>query len=140
MHLYMGVADSSLPSLSDRQKPQPIIHYARTTRQSILKYLAVLRWKSQVDVPVYSALTSSPQANGHAASFPTPHSSTDSTDSPGYVGKGKGKAIEEPEGGMIRGRVTDAKRIEVFMAHQNAQHAAAVEHLKHTSKVVDGLR
>ncbi|KAI9633134.1 mediator complex subunit MED14-domain-containing protein [Dioszegia hungarica] len=148
-----GLAESTLPSISDRQKPQPIIQYARTTRQSILKYLAVLRWKAQVDVPIYAALngnaagTSPARTNGTghpAASFPTPHSNNGSSDSPdvaaitgyGGNGKGKGRAMDD----VIRGKITDAKRIEVFMGHQNAQHSAAVEHLRHTSKVVDGLR
>lgn len=142
----------SLPPLYDRKKPQPIIAYARTTRQSILKYLAVLRWKGQVDVPIYTSPVppeAHTQPNGHAAaSFPTPHSSNGSisTDSPGYVGKGKARATEDGTMGgggdrlLVQGKMTDAFRIMTFIQHQNLQHTAAAGHLQHSSTVVDSLR
>lgn len=36
--------------------------------------------------------------------------------------------------------MTDAKRIAHFMEHQNQQHEVAIEHVKHVTKVVEGLR
>lgn len=36
--------------------------------------------------------------------------------------------------------MTDAKRIAHFMEHQNQQHEVAIEHVKHVTKMVEGLR
>ncbi|KAL0240364.1 hypothetical protein I308_106615 [Cryptococcus tetragattii IND107] len=128
-----------LPQLSIRERPKPIIEYAKTTRQALLKYLAVLRWKTSVDIASTSAGSSVTNTAG-PASFPTPHSNNDPNDnSPdAFAGKGKGKAqVDEL---VIKGKVTDAKRIAHFMEHQNQQHEVAIEHVKHVTKVVEGLR
>ncbi len=82
-----------------------------------------------------------PNVVSGAASFPTPHSNGDSN-SPGVyvgVGKGKGKAVTNPFE-VIRGKVTDAKRITHFMEHQNRQHEDAITHLEHSAKMVESLR
>lgn len=152
-------ADNSLPRSTPRQKPRHVIDYAKHTRQAVLKYLAVLRWKTAVDVPLApasSASSSSSQpaqdvngnsnGNGNAQpSFPTPHSNVSNGTSPGaYVGKGKGRMVdEEVQAGsraFLRGKVTDAKRIQQFMQHQNKQHEEAVAHVRHTAKMIEGLR
>ncbi|KIR31808.1 hypothetical protein I352_05803 [Cryptococcus deuterogattii MMRL2647] len=128
-----------LPQLPIRERPKPIIEYAKTTRQALLKYLAVLRWKTSVDIASTSAGSSVTNTAG-PASFPTPHSNNDPNDnSPdAFAGKGKGKAQADEL--VIKGKVTDAKRIAHFMEHQNQQHEVAIEHVKHVTKVVEGLR
>lgn len=130
----------SLPPIPPRQKPRHIIEYARTTRQAILKYLAVLRWHASVDVPGIAPLPS-PQVTT-VASFPTPHSldGSNTTSPAAYPGKGKGRMPEEDEKPNIRGRIADARRIQTLMEHQNRQHDDAVAHVKHTAKIVEGLR
>lgn len=120
-----------------------MISYARNTRQAILKYLAVLRWKTAVDVPVSetSASTSS-VPNGQQPSFPTPLSNGD-TFSPGTVaGKGKGKMAgqEEDVKLAVRGQVTDAKRITEYLLYQNSQHDMAIQHVQHSAKQIESLR
>ncbi|WVF66324.1 hypothetical protein IAT40_001064 [Kwoniella sp. CBS 6097] len=138
-----------LPPLSTRQRPKHIIDYAKTTRQSLLKYLAVLRWKTSVDLSSASQQTLLPGQNAQQqtglTNFPTPHSNGDPNDtSPSNLpGKGKGKAVVNGDGvaeEVISGKVTDARRIAHFMEHQNKQHDDAVEHIKHVTKVVEGLR
>ncbi|WVQ93944.1 hypothetical protein IAU59_001022 [Kwoniella sp. CBS 9459] len=140
-----------LPPLSTRQRPRHIIDYAKTTRQSLLKYLAVLRWKTSVDLSSASSQQSTLPSHSQAAqqvgltNFPTPHSNGDPNDtSPSNLaGKGKGKAVVNGDVAgeeVIRGKVTDARRIAHFMEHQNKQHDDAVEHIKHVTKVVEGLR
>jgi mediator of RNA polymerase II transcription subunit 14 len=141
----------SLPPLSPHQRPKPIIEYAKTTRQAVLKYLAVLRWKTTVDL----ATTSAPSVNGTgaaglvgpAASFPTPHSNGESNNtSPTAFPPSKGKARAGDAGaaaGIVeeaRGKVTDARRIQQFLEHQNVQHEAAIAHIQHVTKLVDTLR
>lgn len=141
----------SLPPLNPRQKPRHVIDYAKTTRQNVLKYLAILRWKAAVDTPASAAgpsgatqvSTSHVGANG--ASFPTPQTNGESNDtSPAayaIAGKGKAKALDsEDSKPAVRGKVTDTKRIQQFMEHQNRQHEEAIMHVKHTAKVVEGLR
>jgi mediator of RNA polymerase II transcription subunit 14 len=155
----LKLTSTRLPPLSARHKSRPVIEYAKHTRQAVLKYLAVLRWKTAVDVahPVKpesgasaSDHTSPQNTNGNGqTSFPTPHSNG-SNDSPGgYVGKGKGRMMDDngASSGItsttrtaLRGKVTDAKRIQHFMQHQNKQHEDAVAHVRHTAKVVEGLR
>lgn len=142
--------DISLPISPLNEKPRHIIDFARTQRQAVLKYLAILRWKMTVDVPVAGPSSQPAQiANGYP-SFPTPHSSAESNNtSPaaGYVGhsaKGKGKAIEEEldqsAGGPRFGKVTDAKRVAQFMEHQNLQHGMTVDHVKHVTRMIETLR
>jgi mediator of RNA polymerase II transcription subunit 14 len=135
----------SLPPLQPRQKPRPIIDYVKTTRQSLLKYLAVLRWKSAVDSPIASSAAQGSDSTAiNGASFPTPLTNGELDTSPAaYVVAGKGKSrafgIEETKP-VLRGKVTDTKRIQQFMEHQNRQHEEAIMHVKHTAKVVEGLR
>ncbi|OCF33140.1 hypothetical protein I316_05185 [Kwoniella heveanensis BCC8398] len=142
-----------LPPLSTRQRPKHIIDYAKTTRQSLLKYLAVLRWKTSVDLSITSQQSSIPgqtapqqqQQQPGLTNFPTPHSNGDPNDtSPSSLaGKGKGKAAVNGDtigDEVVRGKVTDARRIAHFMEHQNKQHDDAVEHIRHVTKVVEGLR
>ncbi|OXG84460.1 hypothetical protein C349_02506 [Cryptococcus neoformans var. grubii Br795] len=128
-----------LPQLPIRERPKPIIEYAKTTRQALLKYLAVLRWKTSVDIASTSTGPSVTNTAG-PASFPTPHSNNDfNGNSPdAFAGKGKSKAQADEL--VIKGKVTDAKRIAHFMEHQNQQHEVAIEHVKHVTKVVEGLR
>nr|XP_019014394.1 uncharacterized protein I206_00476 [Kwoniella pini CBS 10737]OCF53175.1 hypothetical protein I206_00476 [Kwoniella pini CBS 10737] len=142
-----------LPPLSAKQKPKHIINYATTTRQALLKYLAVLRWKSAVDVPssypYASSSTNLPShingQNGMINNFPTPHSNGDDT-SPASISstnKGKGKAQAtgvDNEDVLIKGKVTDSRRLAQFMEHQNKQHDDAVAHLQHVTKLVESLR
>nr|XP_018266491.1 uncharacterized protein I303_00466 [Kwoniella dejecticola CBS 10117]OBR88649.1 hypothetical protein I303_00466 [Kwoniella dejecticola CBS 10117] len=145
-----------LPPLSAKQKPKHIINYATTTRQALLKYLAVLRWKAAVDVRSSSAAASSSSSVNHASNqingpngnfnnFPTPHSNGDDT-SPASVSsnnKGKGKAIigsGDNEDVLVKGKVTDSRRLAQFMEHQNRQHDDAVVHLQHVTKLVESLR
>jgi mediator of RNA polymerase II transcription subunit 14 len=137
----------SLPPLNPRQKPRHVIDYAKSTRQNVLKYLAILRWKAAVDTPASAAGPSGASQVGGAngASFPTPQTNGESNDtSPAaYViaGKGKAKAMDsEDSKPVLRGKVTDTKRIQQFMEHQNRQHEEAIMHVKHTAKVVEGLR
>ena len=137
-HCHFMLMRRSLPSLPARQKPRHVIEYAKTTRQAVLKYLAILRWKTSVDIPS-STLPSVANVSSGAASFPTPHSNGESN-SPGVlVGKGKGKAMEDPVA-VIRGKVTDAKRITHFMEHQNRQHEDTIAHLQHSARMVESLR
>lgn len=123
------------------KRPREIIQYAKHTRQAVLKYLAILRWKTSVDVATSAPILT---INNAAASFPTPQTNGDSNDtSPaalGYLGKGKGKMVEEDVKPLKRGRVTDAKRITHFMEHQNRQHELTIEHLKHVTKGIETLR
>ncbi|WVR03276.1 hypothetical protein IAU60_000267 [Kwoniella sp. DSM 27419] len=135
-----------LPPLSSRQRPKHIIDYAKTTRQALIKYLAVLRWKTSVDLSTSApgqASSSVHQVNSTgAANFPTPHSNgsdPNDTSPAANVGKGKGKAQANGDE-QVRGRVADARRIAHFMGHQNKQHEDAVEHVRHVTKVVEGLR
>ncbi|EIW73135.1 hypothetical protein TREMEDRAFT_37169 [Tremella mesenterica DSM 1558] len=139
------LVEKTLPASTARQKPKHIIEFAKTTRHAALKYLAVLRWKMNVDVPLFAPPQSSFTTIGPSASFPTPHSSGESNgngdnSSPGsYSIKGKGKLVnEEPR--VIRGKVTDAKRITHLLEHQNRQHEEAVAHLKYSVAMVDSLR
>lgn len=114
-----------------RQKPKQIIEYAKSTRQAVLKYLALLRWKASVDMA-----TSPPAAPPGAAahSFPTPHSNGESNDtSPSSL---PAKKPEEQQ----RGKVTDARRIQQFLEHQNAQHEVAIAHIRHVTSLVETLR
>ncbi|RSH89438.1 mediator complex subunit [Saitozyma podzolica] len=136
-----------LPPLNPRQKPRHVIDYAKSTRQNVLKYLAILRWKAAVDTPASAAGPSGASQVGGAngASFPTPQTNGESNDtSPAaYViaGKGKAKAMDsEDSKPVLRGKVTDTKRIQQFMEHQNRQHEEAIMHVKHAAKVVEGLR
>ncbi|KAL7420323.1 mediator complex subunit [Cryptotrichosporon argae] len=125
-----GLVEKTLPSVPARQKPKHIVEYAKTTRQSVLKYLALLRWKASVD----TVSTASAQPANGATSLPTPYSEDTS---PELISKGKSKA-EEAEN--ARGKVADARRLQTFFQHQNAQHEAAIEHLRHVTKLVDTLR
>lgn len=112
-----------------------------------MKYLAVLRWKTAVDVPAIEPPAVTTQANGHAGqpqpSFPTPHSSEDSS-SPGAAGgKGKGKMLgsdDDCKTAIMRGKVTDAKRITEYLLYQNSQHDMAINHLRHSAKQIESLR
>nr|XP_019048596.1 hypothetical protein I302_02368 [Kwoniella bestiolae CBS 10118]OCF27526.1 hypothetical protein I302_02368 [Kwoniella bestiolae CBS 10118] len=139
-----------LPPLSAKQKPKHIINYATTTRQALLKYLAVLRWKNAVDLP--SIPSSSSGGKGQQSgtytnqngitNFPTPHSNGDDTSPPSILSnnKGKGKAIAAGEEIPVKGKVSDSRRLAQFMEHQNKQHDDAVIHLKHVTKLVESLR
>jgi mediator of RNA polymerase II transcription subunit 14 len=138
--------------LNPRQKPRHVIDYAKTTRQNVLKYLAILRWKAAVDTPTSAAgpsgasqATISQAGGANGASFPTPQTNGESNDtSPAayaVAGKGKAKALDSEDGKpVVRGKVTDTKRIQQFMEHQNRQHEEAIMHVKHTARVVEGLR
>ena len=145
----------SLPRSHIKQRPRHIIDHAKTQRQAILKYLAILRWKMAVDIDLPGPSNAStiphphPLANGSAlhgiTSFPTPLSVGESSNtSPSAevlpFGKGKGKAIEEEKPAQPRGKVTDAKRITHFMEHQNRQHELAIGHIQHVAKMIETLR
>ena len=145
--MFVGSSDwghfndgSRLPSLEPRQKPREVIAYAKNTRQAMLKYLAVLRWKTAVDVPtVESSLANGQAGQQQQASFPTPHSSGDSS-SPSYgAGKGKGKMDEESKV-SLRGKVTDAKRITEYLLYQNSQHDMTINHVRHSAQQIESLR
>lgn len=41
---------------------------------------------------------------------------------------------------VVRGKVTDAKRITHFMEHQNRQHEDAVAHVRHAADMIESLR
>ena len=143
--LVVGVLTFRLPAASIRQRPRHVIEYAKTTRQAILKYLAVLRWKQQVDVPIFSSASTSDATPG-VTSFPTPQTNGDSnTTSPAqygalspHVGKGKARMVFPDE--CVKGRLMDARRITQFLGHQNLQYALSIEHLRHVSQIVEGLR
>lgn len=131
-------ADPRLPPLAPRQKPKHVIEYAKTTRQAVLKYLAVLRWKTSVDLA-----TATPQANGlpAAAAFPTPHSNGESNNTSPVAFPLKGKArVDSAEEPVVRGKVTDARRIQHFLEHQNQQQEAAITHIRHVAGMIDMLR
>ena len=148
-----------LPSVSAKQRPRHVVDYAKSQRQSALKFLAILRWKTAVDMDASSSSKASssthaahPPASHHAqgaASFPTPHSNGESSNTSPAAdlqvdpkGKGKARAVEEvkPNIENVRGRVTDAKRITHFMEHQNRQHGLAIEHIQHVAKMIETLR
>lgn len=136
----MLILADRLPKLEPRQKPREVIAYAKNTRQAVLKYLAVLRWKTAVDVATTEP--ADPSTTNGQPSFPTPHSMGD-TFSPGATnakGKGKMSGAEEDGKMVIRGKVTDAKRITEYLVYQNSQHDMAVEHVRHAAKQVEGLR
>lgn len=106
-----------------------------------MKYLAVLRWKTQVDVPTVVPAEVPSQTQ---SAFPTPHSNGD-TYSPGMAGmKGKGKMSEDVKPDVkpttIRGKVTDAKRVTEYLQYQNSQHDMAVGHIQHAAKQLESLR
>lgn len=136
--------NNSLPTLSAHQKPKHIIEYAKNTRQAVLKYLAVLRWKTTVDLATtVSVANNGVPALGPAASLPTPHSNGESnnTSPTAYPVKGKGRlGGDAPVVEEIRGKVTDARRIQQFLEHQNAQHEIAIAHIRHVTQGVDTLR
>ncbi|WVQ74051.1 hypothetical protein IAR50_003633 [Cryptococcus sp. DSM 104548] len=127
----------TLPRLPAKDRPKPIIEYAKTTRQALVKYLAILRWKTSVDIPV--PITPAPPLTTSVGptSFPTPHSNEDRESSPSTQGPNKTK---QPVENSVQGKVTDAKRIAHFLEHQNQQHELAIEHAKHVVSVVEGLR
>ena len=134
---YHQRADGSLPKLEPRQRPRQVINYATNTRQAVLKYLAVLRWKTQVDVPTVIPAEGPAQPQ---SAFPTPHSNGDSY-SPNVGGiKGKGKMAEDIKPTMIRGKVTDAKRVTEYLQYQNSQHDMAIGHIQHAAKQLESLR
>lgn len=132
----------SLPDTPSHQKPKRIIEYAKTTRQAALKYLAVLRWKTSVDVVSSSPPSDSTGLGGPQASFPTPHSNGESNYTSPIANQSKG--LRGGEGGsdepVIRGKVTDARRIQQFLEHQNAQHEASIVHVKHVTDSIKTLR
>ncbi|CAK9786479.1 hypothetical protein CC85DRAFT_270293 [Cutaneotrichosporon oleaginosum] len=134
------LVEKTLPPLAPRQKPKHVIEYAKTTRQAVLKYLAVLRWKMSVDL----ATTTQPHANGlpAAAAFPTPHSNGESnnTSPVAFPSKGKGRVDGTAEEPVVRGKVTDARRIQHFLEHQNQQQEAAITHIRHVTGMIDMLR
>ncbi|ORX34998.1 hypothetical protein BD324DRAFT_603832 [Kockovaella imperatae] len=144
----------TLPSATTKNRPRHVIEYAKSQRQAVLKYLAVLRWKMAVDIDIPGPSTASHphplaqhayNANSHPTpSFPTPHSIGESSNtSPSaevISGKGKGRATEDDGAVMPRGKVTDAKRITHFMEHQNRQHEQAIGHVQHVAKMIEALR
>jgi len=135
--LLEGRANGRLPKLEPRQRPRHVISYATNTRQAVLKYLAVLRWKTQVDVPT---VVPAEVPNQTQSAFPTPHSNGD-TYSPGMAGmKGKGKMSEDVKPTTIRGKVTDAKRVTEYLQYQNSQHDMAVGHIQHAARQLESLR
>lgn len=126
-----------------RKKPKHIIEYAKTTRQAALKYLAVLRWKTNVDLVSLTPPPAGSSSTGPQASFPTPHSNGESnyTSPIAYPSKGKARAGEgAADDHVIRGKVTDARRIQQFLEHQNAQHELSIEHIRHVTGLVETLR
>jgi mediator of RNA polymerase II transcription subunit 14 len=144
--------------ISSRHRAQHVVNYAKATRHNILKYLAILRWKQAVDIPFEASPSqTSIQAtqsqtyisvlNG-VAQFPTPLSNDQSPAAGAYIGKGKARAVElhlgldavNGEALQRRGKVTDAKRVTVFMEHQNRQHDEAVGHLKFQASVLESFR
>ncbi|OCF71301.1 hypothetical protein I204_07928 [Kwoniella mangroviensis CBS 8886] len=153
-----------LPPLSAKHKPKHIINYATATRQALLKYLAVLRWKNAVDIPsTYHPSSSSSGTTGQqgnnnnnnsnnnnqngTTNFPTPHSNGDDTSPPSILSNNKGKGKAYSAGGegpgeevTVKGKVSDSRRLAQFMEHQNKQHDDAVIHLKHVTKLVESLR
>ncbi|KAL1409660.1 mediator complex subunit [Vanrija albida] len=131
------LVEKTLPPLAPRQKPKHIIEYAKTTRQAVLKYLAVLRWKTSVDLVTAAAASGLPA--GPTASFPTPHSNGESNNtSPAtHPLKPKPRGADDP---VAQGKVTDARRIQHFLEHQNSQHQVAIEHIRHVTKLVETLR
>lgn len=133
--------------MNPTKKAKHVIEYAKSTRQAVLKYLAVLRWKTSVDLATSVVPPGGAGAapGGPTASFPTPHSSGESNDtSPtAYPLKGKGRFGGDTAGvddTVQRGKVTDARRIQQFLEHQNAQHEAAIAHVRHVTKLVETLR
>jgi mediator of RNA polymerase II transcription subunit 14 len=104
----------------------------------MLKYLAVLRWKLQVDIP--TVIPSAEPQTQQQASFPTPHSNGDSYSPAASAAKGKGRMSDEDVKVSMRGKVTDAKRIAEYMKHQNDQHDMAVSHVQHTATNIETLR
>lgn len=123
-----------------RQKPKQIIEYAKSTRQAVLKYLALLRWKASVDTakttpppPPLPPLLAGPGTAAH--SFPTPHSNGESNDtSPSSL------PVKKPDEQRQQGKVTQARRIQQFLEHQNAQHEVAIAHIRHVTSLVETLR
>ena len=148
------LTDLSLPSSPIQHRPRLIIDFAKNQRQSFLKYLAVLRWKSTVDVAtpaITSEASTSNSAFQQIHSIPTPITngshggSTDNSPAAGYVGKGKGRAVNSEDEdhkkvAISRGRVTDAKRVQVLMEHQNRQHEMALHHISAALGQVESLR
>jgi mediator of RNA polymerase II transcription subunit 14 len=144
----------SLPSSPIQHRPRLIIDFAKTQRQSFLKYLAILRWKSTVDVPARAAIHETSTFSSTVQqihSIPTPITngsyggSTDNSPAAGYIGKGKGRAVvsdsdDRNRVAMSRGRVTDAKRVQVLMEHQNRQHEMALHHISAALSQVESLR
>jgi mediator of RNA polymerase II transcription subunit 14 len=127
------------------KRPQAVIEYAKITRQAVLKYLAVLRWKTTVDLATTSgpAINGVTAAAGPAASFPTPHSNESNNTSPTAFPLKAGKARSgetDTAGEEIRGKVTDGRRIQQFLEHQHAQHELAITHIQHVTKGIDTLR
>lgn len=176
MHTVNGSANtmaltSSLPPLQPRDRPLPIIKYAKSTRQTVLKYLAVLRWKLAVDTVEYAPTADSSHtthgANGngngigngigasHTMKVESEAASPEDAMTPavlpngiakaGMSGEGQGGASHAyayaPDGRkIVKGRLLDIRRLEEFMKHQNHQHQAAVQHIRHVCAGIEGLR
>lgn len=161
----------SLPPLQPRDRPLPIIKYAKSTRQTVLKYLAVLRWKLAVDTVEYaptadsSHTTHGVNGNGtgngigigasHTMKVESEAASPEDAMTPavlpngvakaGVPGDGQGGASHAyayaPDGRkIVKGRLLDIRRLEEFMKHQNHQHQAAVQHIRHVCAGIEGLR
>jgi hypothetical protein len=114
-----------------------------------LKYLAILRWKTAVDVPFAASGPSNATTNTQNNPFPflTPQTngsidSTSNSPAAGYAGKGKGRATEEDERPVIpaRGRLTDARRLIELLHHQNVQHDDVLKHLEEVIRIVEKQR
>nr|ODN88985.1 hypothetical protein L203_02391 [Cryptococcus depauperatus CBS 7841] len=127
-----------LPQVSPKDRPKHIIEFAKSTRQALLKYLAVLRWKTSVDISS-STTPSINNAPPNGTSLPTPHSNISSNDtSPSVLSiKGKGKASSQD---VVRGKVTDGKRIEEYFVHHRTQQNLAIDHIKHVTLQVETFR
>jgi len=152
--LHYVPSPNSLPSSPIQHRPRLIINFAKTQRQSFLKYLAILRWKNLVDVPSPATLPDASFSNAtfqQVHSIPTPITngsyggSTDNSPAAGYIGKGKGRALtsdddDRKKSALSQGRVTDAKRVQVLMEHQNRQHEMALHHITAALGQVESLR
>lgn len=116
-----------LPFTAPRDRPRAVIHYAQTARQSSLKLLALLRWKSTVDVgPGLLALPSS-----HVDSLPA---------FPNGFGEANGVEQTPSVAELNKGRLRDVSRVTTLMDYYADHFKQNVVHLENVRRQVDSLR
>jgi mediator of RNA polymerase II transcription subunit 14 len=104
-----------------------VIHYAQTARQSTLKLLALLRWKSTIDVG--AGLLALP--SNHPDAVPV---------FPNGFGVPNGVEQTPSLAELNKGRLRDVSRVTTLMEYYADHFKQNVLHLENVRRQVDSLR